>query len=77
MHFHNSALTRTFKIVEENNFSTDDLQWLKSLLNVSDVTRQKKTVRVSSESADAIGDIITSIGKKFCNSATPKLSQLF
>jgi len=77
LHYHNAAQIRTFKIVENNNFGEDDLIWIKSLLNVSFVTLQKKSIRVFTETEDTIAEIITSIKKKYCNSATPKLSPLF
>ncbi len=72
-----SAQTRTFNIVERSNFSDDDLTWIKSLIHVNVVTLQKKSIRVFTETEDAIFGIITAINKKYCNSAKPKLSPLF
>jgi len=72
-----SAQTRTFKIVEKGNFCDDDLTWIKSLIHVNVVTLHKKSIRVFTETEDAIAGIITSINKKYCNSAKPKLSPLF
>jgi hypothetical protein len=77
MNFINSAQTRSFKIVEKNNFSEDDLKWIRSLINVSVVTLQKKSIRVFIETEDAIAEIANSIDKKYCNSSKPKLSPLF
>ena len=77
MHYHNTAQVRTFKIVENTNFGEDDLKWIKSLLNVSFVTLQKKSIRVFTETEDTIAEIITSINKKYCNSAKAKLNPLF
>jgi hypothetical protein len=77
MYYNNISQTRTFKIVEKDILSTDDLEWIRSLLYVSCVTLQEKTIRVMTDTEDAIVGIISSIKKKFCNSYTPKLSPLF
>jgi hypothetical protein len=77
MNFINSSQIRSFKIVEKNNFSEDDLKWIKSLINVSLVTLQKKSIRVFIETEDAITGIIKSIDTKYCNTSKPKLSPLF
>jgi hypothetical protein len=77
MGYFDSAQTRTFKVVDKDHFSDDDLKWIKSLTNVVGVTQQKKSIRVSSEKEDAIKEIITSINKKYCNSSKPKLMPLF
>jgi hypothetical protein len=77
MYYNNSYQTRTFKIVEKSNFSDDDLKWIGSLINVSVVTLQKKSIRVRTESEDAIKEIVDSVNKRYCNSSTPKLSPLF
>jgi predicted nucleotide-binding protein (sugar kinase/HSP70/actin superfamily) len=77
MGYFDAAQTRTFKIVEKNNFSEDDLKWIRSLINVSLVTLQKKSIRVFTETEDSIKEIINSITKKYCNSSKPKLTPLF
>jgi hypothetical protein len=77
MYYNNSTQTRTFKIEEQNNFSEDDVKWIRSLLNVSVVTLQKKSIRVFTESEDSIAEIVNSIKKKYCNSLKAKLSPLF
>jgi hypothetical protein len=77
MYYNNSYQTRTFKIVEKSNFSDDDVKWIGELGNVSVVTMQKKSIRVRTETEDAITEIIDSINKRYCNSAKPKLSPLF
>ena len=63
--------------MEKDNFSDDDLQWIRSLVNVSVVTVQEKTIRVITETDDAIAGIINAILKKYCRSSKPKLSPLF
>jgi hypothetical protein len=73
----NYPQTRTFKIVEKGNFAKTDFAWIGSLLNVSVVTRQKKTIRVRTEVEDAVPEIVDSITKRYCNSSKPKLSPLF
>jgi hypothetical protein len=77
MNYTGSSQTRTFKIVEKNNFSNDDVEWIRSLVNVSVVTVQEKTIRVLTETDDAMAGIISSINKKYCLSSKPKLSPLF
>lgn len=77
MYYDAPSQTRTFKIVENGNFSEVDLAWIRSLVNVSLVTMQKKTIRVLTNTEDAINKIIDSINKKYCNSAKAKLSPLF
>jgi hypothetical protein len=77
MYYNHSFQTRTFKIVENSNFADDDLKWIGALGNVSVVTLQKKSIRVRTESEDAIAGIINSINKKYCNSSKPKLCPLF
>jgi len=51
--------------------------WIGSLLNVSVVTQQKKTIRVRTELEDAVPGIVDSINKRYCNSSKPKLCPLF
>jgi trehalose-6-phosphate synthase len=63
--------------MEKSNFSDDDVKWIGSLVDVSVVTLQKKSIRVRTETEDAIKEIIDSINKKYCNSSKPKLSPLF
>jgi hypothetical protein len=77
MNYANSSQRRTFKIVEENHFSDEDLLWIRSLIHVSLVTVHKKTIRVFIETEDALTGIVNSIDKKYCNSSKPKLSPLF
>jgi hypothetical protein len=77
MGYFDAAQTRTFKIVEKNNFSDEDVKWIKSIDNVSGLTKQKNTIRVFTETEDATKEIITSINKKYCNSSKPKLLPLF
>lgn len=77
MYYNNAKQTRTFKIVEKDNFSEDDLEWIRSLINVSVVTVQPKTIRVMTQTDDAIVGIINSINRKYCKSSKPKLSPLF
>ena len=77
MYYNNTSQTRTFKIVEENEFSSDDVLWIESLENVSGVAHQKKFIRVLTEKQDAIKEIILAINRKYCNSLRPKLSPLF
>jgi hypothetical protein len=77
MHYNSSSQTRTYKIVENAGFSEADLEWIKSLLNVSMVTLQKKSIRVLTNTSDSINEIIDSINKKYCNSAKAKLAPLF
>jgi hypothetical protein len=77
MYYNNSYQTRTFKIVEKSNFSDDDVKWIGALGYVSVVTMQKKSIRVRTETEDAIKGIIESINKRYCNSSKPKLSPLF
>ncbi|MBN1131307.1 MAG: hypothetical protein JXA71_20140 [Chitinispirillaceae bacterium] len=77
MYYNNATQTRTFKIVEENHFCEDDVQWIKSLKNVDLITVQKKSIRVLTESDEAIKGIIEAINKRYCNSAKPKLNPLF
>jgi hypothetical protein len=77
MYYNHTSQTRTFKIVENSNFADDDIKWIGSLGNVSVVTLQKKSIRVRTESEDAIAGIINSINKKYCNSSKPKLCPLF
>jgi hypothetical protein len=77
MYYNNSKQIRTFKIVEKDKLSEDDLVWIRSLVDVSLVTVQEKTIRVITETEDAIAGIIDAILKKYCKSAKPKLSPLF
>jgi hypothetical protein len=77
MNYHSASQTRTYKIVENSGFSDVDLDWIKSLLNVSLVTLQKKSIRVLTTTEDTINEIIYSINKKYCNSAKAKLAPLF
>jgi hypothetical protein len=77
MHYNSSSQTRTYKLVENAGFSEVDLEWIKSLLNVSMVTLQKKSIRVLTNTSDSINEIIYSINKKYCNSAKAKLAPLF
>jgi uncharacterized protein (UPF0179 family) len=77
MNYTGALQTRTFKLVEKNRLSDDDLQWIRSLGHVSVVTVQRKTIRVLTETDDAIAGIITSINTRYCNSSNPKLSPLF
>jgi hypothetical protein len=77
MHYNALSQTRTFKIVENGNFSEADCAWIRSLVDVSLVTVQKKSIRVLTNTEDAINKIIDSINKKYCNSARAKLSPLF
>jgi hypothetical protein len=77
MYYNQSTQTRTFKVVEKSNFSDDDLKWIGALLNVTLVTLQKKSIRVRTDTEDAIAGIIDAINKKYCNSSKPKLSPLF
>jgi len=77
MGYFDSSQARTFKTEEKNKLSEDDLTWIRSLINVSVVTLQKKSIRVHTETEDAIPGIITSINKKYCNSSKPKLTPLF
>jgi hypothetical protein len=77
MYYNNTFQTRTFKIVENSNFSDVDMKWIKSLSNVSGVTLQKKIMRVRTELEDAVPEIVDSINKRYCNSSKPKLCPLF
>lgn len=77
MNYISSAQRISFKIVEKSNFSEDDLKWIRSLINVSLVTLQKKSIRVFIETEDALAGIIHSIDTKYCNSSKPKLTPLF
>jgi trehalose-6-phosphate synthase len=77
MGYFDTAQARTFKIEDKNEFSDDDVKWIKSIVNVSVVTKQKKSIRVFTETEDAIPGIITSINKKYCNMSHPKLTPLF
>jgi hypothetical protein len=77
MYNNNSSQTRTFKIVKDSHFANDDLMWIRSLSNVSDVSLQEKTIRVRTELEDAIPKIVDSINRQYCNSLKPKLSPLF
>jgi hypothetical protein len=77
MNYTGAIQTRTFKVVEKNSFSEDDVEWIRSLVNVSFVTVQEKTIRVLTETDDAIAGIISSINTRYCKSAKPKLSPLF
>jgi len=77
MSYNNYSDTRTFKIVNNGNFADEDLKWIKALSNVSDVSQQKKTIRVRTEFEDAITEIVDSINKRYCNISEPKLSPLF
>jgi hypothetical protein len=77
MYHNSSSQTRTYKLVENAGFSEVDLEWIKSLLNVSMVTLQKKSIRVLTNTEDAINEIIYSINIKYCNSAKAKLAPLF
>lgn len=63
--------------MENGNFSEVDLAWIRSLVNVSLVTLQKKSIRVLTNTEDAIAKIVDSINKKYCNNAKAKLSPLF
>ena len=54
-----------------------DLAWIRSLVNVSLVTLQKKTIRVLTTTDDWIAKIVDSINKKYCNSAKAKLNPLY
>ena len=77
MYYNAISQTRTFKIVENSGFSEGDLAWIRSLINVSLVTLQKKTIRVLTNTEDAITGIVDSINKKYCNRAKAKLNPLF
>ena len=77
MYYNNASQTRTFKIVEDGNFSEVDLAWIRALVNVSLVTLQKKSIRVLTNTDDAINNIVDAINKKYCNNAKAKLSPLF
>ena len=77
MYYNTPSQTRTFKIVENSGFSEVDLAWIRSLVNVSLVTLQKKSIRVLTNTEDAINKIVDSINKKYCNSAKAKLNPLF
>jgi hypothetical protein len=77
MYYNASSQTRTFKIVDNAGFSEVDLAWIRSLVNVSLVTLQKKTIRVLTNTEDSIVKIVDSINKKYCNNAKAKLSPLF
>ena len=77
MYYNNSAQTRTFKILEEDKFSAEDVTWIRSIENVCSVAQQKKIIRVLTEKEDAIGEIINAINRKYCNCLKPKLSPLF
>jgi hypothetical protein len=77
MYYNASSQTRTFKIVKNAGFSEVDLTWIRSLVDVSLVTLQKNTIRVLTDTEDAIAKIVDSINKKYCNSAKAKLNPLF
>jgi hypothetical protein len=77
MGYFDSAQTRTFKTETKNKLSEDDFTWIRSLINVTVVTSQKKSIRVFTETEDAMAGIISSINKKYCNSSKPKLTPLF
>jgi hypothetical protein len=77
MSYFGSSQTRTFKIVEDRGFSEVDLAWIRSQVNVSLVTLQKKTIRVLTTTEDSIAKIVDTINKKYCNNAKAKLSPLF
>ncbi len=77
MSFANPSQTRTFKIVNDGNFTDDDMKWIGALSNVSVVSLQKKIIRVRTELDDAVPEIVDSITKRYCNSSTPKLTPLF
>ena len=77
MYYNNTFQTRTFKIVDNSNFAAGDLKWIRSLLNVSAVSIQKKIIRVRTELEDAVPGIVDSITKRYCNSSKPKLNALF
>jgi hypothetical protein len=77
MGYFDSAQTRTFKTEAKNKLSEDDFTWIRSLINVTVVTSQKKSIRVFTETEDAMAGIISSINKKYCNSSKPKLTPLF
>lgn len=77
MYYNKAPQTRTFKIMEENCFCETDVKWIRSLKNVSLVTVQKKSIRVSTELDGAIKAVIEAINTKFCNSSNPKLNPLF
>jgi hypothetical protein len=77
MYYNARSQTRTFKIVENADFSEVDLAWIRSLVDVSLVTLQKNTIRVLTDTEDAITKIVDTINKKYCNSAKAKLNPLF
>jgi hypothetical protein len=77
MGYFDAAQARTFKTEVKNKLSADDLTWIRSIVNVTDVTLQKKSIRVFSEIEDAMVGITSSINKKYCNSSKPKLTPLF
>jgi len=77
VYYNGISQTRTFKIVDRNGFSEDDLAWIRSLVHVSLVTVQAKTIRVMTQTEDAITEIITAINSRYCKSAHPQLSPLF
>ena len=77
MGYFDAAQTRTFKTETKNKLSEDDFAWIRSLINVTVVTSQKKSIRVFTETEDAMVGITNSINKKYCNSSKPKLTPLF
>lgn len=77
MSYNNYSTTKTFKIVKNGNFSDEDLKWIMSLSNVSKVTLQKETIRVSTEFEDSVSEIVNSVNKQYCDCLEPKLSPLF
>jgi len=77
MFYNNSFQIRTFKVEANSNFSNDDIRWIESLSDVSVVTLQKKSLRVRTESEDAIVGIVDSINTRYCTCSNPKLSPLF
>jgi hypothetical protein len=77
MYNNNASQTRTFKIVKDGHFASEDLKWIEALTNVSIVTLQKNLVRVRTELEDAIPKIVDLINKQYCNSSKPKLNPLF
>jgi hypothetical protein len=77
MNYNRPTQTRTFKIIEENKLTEDDLQWLKSLKNVTTIEVHKKSLTVLTKIVDSIAEIVASIKCKFCNSSKPKLKPLF
>lgn len=77
MNYNRPTQTRTYKIIEENQLTEDDFDWLRSLKNVTTIEMHKKSLTVLTKIVDSIAEIVASINCKFCNSSKPKLKPLF